>query len=131
MGPGFERPLGQLPPFAMRHPEVFVHNYQGKTYCPDCIPEELKPRLGEPEVKTWRTYEGGWKEPLVCSVCSLSIPIYVDGNTCSHDGEDPSLCGACGSPVIQLGVLGSRLHLRCTYCGLQTSIQNPWSDDGS
>ena len=36
--------------------------------------------------------------------------------------DDPSLCEACGSPVIQLGVLGSRLYLRCTCCGMQTSI---------
>lgn len=59
---------------------------------------------------------------------ATSAPTNTPCLECSHEGDDPSLCEACGSPVIQLGVLGSRLYLRCTCCGMQTSIQNSRSE---
>lgn len=62
-----------------RTSEVFVHDNTG-TYCPDHIPAAMRRRLGDDDIQTWLTYEGGWTEPLICDVCKLAIPVYIDGD---------------------------------------------------
>ncbi len=66
------------------HPRVFVHgsiNERGKrgTFCPDCIPDEVRKNLGESFVDTWEIHSDGWMKPIVCQVCKLSIPVIIDG----------------------------------------------------
>ncbi len=65
---------------------TFVHgsvSRKGKktaTYCPDCIPEKLKSKLGEDWVDTWLEGSDGWTSAPVCDDCRSSILVIVNGN---------------------------------------------------
>jgi len=59
--------------------EVFVHDEKHGTFCDACIPAELRARLGDDDVSTWRYLSDGWIKAPICSVCRLAIPVVVDG----------------------------------------------------
>lgn len=46
--------------------------------CHGCLAELPQIDITDPAVETHTYYEHGFKEPIVCAFCSLSIPIYVE-----------------------------------------------------
>lgn len=52
-----------------------------RTYCPNCIPEKLKKKLGEGYVDTWEEGSDGWTSVPVCEVCHSSIRIVIGKTT--------------------------------------------------
>lgn len=60
---------------------VFVCDSEAGIFCSDCIPDDLD--ISDEDVQTWEEHSGGWISPVICQVCKLSIPVYVDG-----EGED-------------------------------------------
>lgn len=59
-------------------PVLFVTTPEG-ALCDDCIPAELRARMGDDDVEVWEEGSGGWIAPVICKECKLSIPVYVDG----------------------------------------------------
>ena len=70
-------------------PTFFINDYKGKNYCPECAEEAFgadwpsgessKLDGSDPGDCCWETFTTGWTGPVVCSVCKMSIPVYVDG----------------------------------------------------
>lgn len=75
-------------------------------YCPDCIPDELRARLGDEDVQTWETYSSGWTSAPLCISCDLAIPVYVNA------AEQP--CPGCGAPLRSCHASHQDMH--CDAC---------------
>lgn len=49
------------------------------TYCPSCIPQNLKSKLGESWIDTWEIGDRGFIAAPVCQVCKVAIAVHIDG----------------------------------------------------
>jgi hypothetical protein len=71
-------------------PRIFVALEDGFV-CEDCLPDELRARLGDADVEVWAEGSDGWLGPVVCRACGRRIPVVVDGfevHLDNRDGED-------------------------------------------
>jgi hypothetical protein len=59
-------------------PRVFVA-VDNTFLCEDCLPDDLRQRLGDDDVEVWEEESEGWTAPVVCRLCQRSIPVYVTG----------------------------------------------------
>ena len=62
---------------------IFVAGSVGRkgktaTYCPDCIPDKLKKKLGEDYVDTWEEFSDGWVSAPICDNCHTAIRVVVN-----------------------------------------------------
>jgi hypothetical protein len=56
--------------------DVNVGGKAGGFLCSECM--SLETDISSTEVEVWREYTTGWTGPVICNVCLLSIPVYVD-----------------------------------------------------
>lgn len=59
--------------------KCFIAHEGGGYTCEDCWTPEQRASAGDDDVEVWREHTDGWTAPVVCKVCKLSIPVYVDG----------------------------------------------------
>lgn len=78
------------PPGARLHIFVALDN---DFLCEDCLPADLRARLGDEDVQVWGEYSSGWTEPVICRDCRRSIPVFVNGHV-AHEGPDEPPFGA-------------------------------------
>jgi hypothetical protein len=56
--------------------EIFVFT-NDRFLCESCA-ADAGVDLSLDEVQVWEEYSSGWTAPVLCAVCALSIPVYVD-----------------------------------------------------
>jgi hypothetical protein len=61
------------------HPweDIFVVTAEDEVICGPCLPDHIDP--ADTDVEVWAFASEGWLAPCVCTVCGLSIPVYVNG----------------------------------------------------
>lgn len=56
--------------------EILVYT-NNRFLCETCAKEEGVD-LSLDEVQVWELYSSGWTGPVICAVCTLSLPVFVD-----------------------------------------------------
>jgi hypothetical protein len=66
------------------HPweDIFVVTAEDEVICGPCLPDHIDP--ADIDVEVWAFASEGWLAPCVCTVCGLSIPVYVNGKEEEH-----------------------------------------------